>query len=280
MGDELRRLQLTQLEILKVVDSFCRRHKIHYSLYAGSLLGAVRHNGFIPWDDDLDIFMTRHEYNRFIKLWLQEKPEGYLIQNKELNPSFTQSFTKIRKDHTTFLQFDWERGKYHTGIFIDVFPVDRMPERKLQKLIFLADCLFYQLYTREFVPPVAGRLTKIVTTALLKTSTKYMRKRRRRWHFNRIIRYNRDHNLPLVCIERTQTLGQRLPSGLMGRYVDLPFEDMSAMCIKDWDIYLKVKFNDYMQLPPEEERSWGHHPMILDFEKNVDELYKGGCNAW
>ncbi len=274
MSEELRRLQLTQLEILKVVDSFCRRHKIHYSLYAGSLLGAVRHKGFIPWDDDLDIFMTRHEYNRFIGLWMQEKPEGYLIQNKELSPSFTQSFTKIRKDHTAFLQFEWERGKYHTGIFIDVFPVDRMPERKLQRLIFLADCLFYQLYTREFVPPAAGRITKLITAVLLKTSTKNMRKRRRRWHFNRIVRYNRDHDLPLVCIERTQTLGQQLPSGLMDKYVDLPFEDMSAMCIKDWDTYLRVKFNDYMKLPPKEERSWGHHPLVLDFNKNLDEMIR------
>lgn len=274
MNEELRRLQLTQLEILKVVDSFCRKHKIHYSLYAGSLLGAVRHKGFIPWDDDLDIFMTRHEYNRFVKLWVQERPEGYLIQNKELSPSFTQSFTKIRKNHTTFLQFEWERERYHTGIFIDVFPVDRIPEGKLQRNIFWADCLFYQLYTREFVPPKAGRLTKLITVMLLTISSKKMRIRLRKWHFNRIIRYNRNRELPLVCIERTQTLRQILPSDLMQKYVDLPFEDMSAMCIKDWDTYLTTKYKNYMKLPPEEERGWGHHPLILDFDNNADELVR------
>lgn len=110
MNEELRQLQLTQLEILKVIDTFCRKHRIHYSLYAGSLLGAVRHQGFIPWDDDLNIFLTRHEYNRFIKLWLKDQPEGYLIQNKELDPKFSQSFTKIRKNHTAFLQDESERG--------------------------------------------------------------------------------------------------------------------------------------------------------------------------
>ena len=68
MEQQLRRLQLTQLEILKVIDKICREHDIPYSLYAGTLLGAVRHQGFIPWDDDLDICMSRANYNRFLKV--------------------------------------------------------------------------------------------------------------------------------------------------------------------------------------------------------------------
>lgn len=272
MNEELRRLQLTQLEILKVIDALCRKHRIHYSLYAGTLLGAVRHQGFIPWDDDLDIFLTRHEYNRFIKLWLDEQPEGYLIQNKELDPNFTQSFTKIRKDHTAFLQDEAERGKYHTGIFVDVFPIDRVPEKRIQRAFFFADCLFYQLYTREFIPPLAGRFTKVVAGALLKLSTKKNRAQRRKWHYRRIIRYNRNKSLPMICIEMTRTLKQILPPDLMCGYVDFPFEDMKAMCIRDWDAYLTVEFGDYMQLPPEEERGWRHHPIVLDFERNLEEL--------
>ena len=100
----LRRLQLTELEILKVVDKVCRDNKIDYSLYAGTLLGAVRHKGFIPWDDDLDICLTRENYNRFIKIWNANPPKGYILQNKENTPDFSQTFTKIRKDNTAFFQ--------------------------------------------------------------------------------------------------------------------------------------------------------------------------------
>lgn len=272
MNSELRRLQLTQLEILKVIDTFCRAHGIRYSLYAGTLLGAVRHKGFIPWDDDLDICLTRHEYNRFVKAWIEESPEGYVIQNKEVDPAFTQSFTKIRKDHTTFLQYEFERGKYHTGIFVDVFPIDRIPNRKLSRYIFYLDCLFYQLYTREFVPPLSGKIVRLVSSVFLKTSTTKGRKKRRKWHFSRIIRYNKNKKLPRIAIEMTKTLKQVLPADLMDSYVELPFEDLTCMCIKDSDSYLRIKFGDYMQLPPKEEQGWRHHPLILDFDRNIEEI--------
>ncbi len=270
MNEELRKLQLTQLEILKVIDAFCRDHKIRYSLYAGTLLGAIRHKGFIPWDDDLDICMTRHEYNRFIKLWIQGGTEGYQIQNKELDSRFTQSFTKIRKDCTTFLQYESERGRYHTGIFVDVFPIDRIPDSRWRRGIFRLDCLFYQLYTREFVPSMAGRLTKLATAFFLKTSNARTRKKRRKRHFNRIVRYNRDKSCSMIAIETAGTLSQIFPADLMNTYIELPFEDMTCMCIKEWDVYLKVKFGDYMKLPPEVEREWKHHPLVLDFGRSIE----------
>ena len=118
MEKMLRKLQLTQLDILKVFDKFCREHDLHYSLYAGSLLGAVRHKGFIPWDDDLDVCMSRADYDRLIALWEQAQPKGYILQNKENSPNFWQSFSKIRKDHTTFLQGQREVSHWHlSGYF-------------------------------------------------------------------------------------------------------------------------------------------------------------------
>ena len=171
MEDTLRKLQLTQLEMLKVVDTFCKENNISYSLYAGTLLGAVRHQGFIPWDDDLDICMSRENYNRFIELWTKTCPKGYIIQNKENTPEFTQSFTIIRKENTTFLQYEWEIEKYHTGIFIDVFPIDRIPDKGLPLIMYKLHCMLYQLYTREFVPVKSRKIVQLVSGILLKINS-------------------------------------------------------------------------------------------------------------
>lgn len=268
----LRQLQMTMLETLKVFDDFCRKHDIKYSLYAGSLLGAVRHNGFIPWDDDLDVCMSRSEYNRFISLWEKAQPEGYILQNKENSRCFSQSFSKIRKDHTTFLQDAWEIGKYHTGIFLDVFPLDRIPNGKISRILYKWHCMKYQLLTREFIPPKAGMLTKIGASVILACTPRCWREKVRQNTLRKIIRYDDRRDLEVAAIETMASLRKPFVSDMLDVYVDLPFEDGAFMCFAGWHDHLRRKFGDYMQLPPEEDRVWKHHPIIIDFEHNYEEL--------
>lgn len=268
----LRQLQLTMLETLKVFDAFCRKHDIKYSLYAGSLLGAVRHQGFIPWDDDLDVCMSRSEYDRFIALWEQAHPEGYILQNKENTPAYWQSFSKIRKDYTTFLQEAREAGKYHTGIFLDIFPLDRIPEGKLNRAVYKWHCMKYQLLTREFVPSKAGRITRLGSTMILACIPKARREKVRQRTLRKITRYNDRHELEIAAIETMASLCKPFAPDMLDSYVDLPFEDGAFMCFAGWDDHLRRKFGNYMQLPPKEERAWRHHPIIIDFKHNYDEI--------
>lgn len=272
MEDKLRRLQLTQLEILEKVDEVCRENHIQYSLYAGTLLGAVRHHGFIPWDDDLDICMTRDNYEQFLEVWKKEKTEGYILQNKENTPGFTQSFTKIRKENTTFLQYDWEREKYHTGIFIDIFPFDRMPVKKIERILFIWYVMQYQLYTREFVPEKSNFLVRFVSKVLLDFTPKEKRKEKREKMLCKITRYNNDKSLDAVFVETMNSIKVTYPSDVVDDYTMLKFENKEYMCYKKWKKFLECKFGNYMQLPPESERQWKHHPIILDFEKSYEEL--------
>lgn len=272
MDDKLRTLQLTQLEMLKVFDSFCREHDLHYSLYAGTLLGAARHRAFIPWDDDLDVCMARAEYDRFIELW-QEKPHpGYILQNKENTPAFSQSFTKLRKDHTAFLQNGEELGSYHTGIFIDIFPIDRIPSESFSRWLFKWDCMKYQLLTREYVPAKSGAPIRFACSLILLCTPKQHRAAIRQKLLKKITQYDNNTELETIAIEIVRTINCPLAANMLSAYTYLPFEDGEFMCFAGWDEYLRRKYGDYMLLPPEEERVWKHHPILIDFEHNYEEL--------
>lgn len=272
MDDVLRALQLTQLEILKVFDKFCREHDLKYSLYAGSLLGAVRHQGFIPWDDDLDVCMDRADYDRFLELWQRGPVEGYVLQNKENSKYFDQSFTKLRKDHTTFLQDEWEIGNHHTGIFLDIFPIDRMPGGRWNRTVFKARCMVYQLLTREFVPKKGNALVRFGSSVILKCIPAAKRPRLRRELLKNITKYNEDPTLERIFIETVGSLRKTYAPDLADRFVKLPFEDGEFWCFEGWHEHLKTMFGDYMTPPPESERAWQHHPIIIDFEHNYEEL--------
>ena len=271
MNETMQRLHAVQLEILSVIDDFCTRHRIPYSLYAGTLLGAVRHRGFIPWDDDLDICMHRGDYERFLRLWQEAPPPGYLLQNKETAPRFGQSFTKIRKDHTVFLQAQKDIGKFHNGIFVDIFPIDRLPEGAVARARFRWDCLLYLLYTREYVPPKGNPAVKAFSRLILKLTPAALRPRLRSRLHRRITRH-RSPELEAVTTETLGALRTRYPAGLLDTYTRLPFETGSFLCFSHWDECLRLKFGDYMQLPPEEERVWKHHPILIDFDHNYEEL--------
>lgn len=271
MEDTLRKLQLTMLEILKLVDHICHENDIKYSLCSGTLLGAVRHKGFIPWDDDLDIRMTRDNYDKFIKVWNKINPEGYTLQNKENTPDFPQSFSKIRKDNTSFIQFEWEKGAYNTGIFIDIFPLDRIPQNKLKKKIFYFKSYKYLIYTREHLHSEEGKIKAVVSLFMKVTSHEHRMKSRAKY-IDWLKAIDQDKSLKCVAIEMPSMLKVEFPPDVADEYVELEFEGQKFMCFKKWDEFLSAMFGDYMTLPPEDQRSWQHHPIILDFDHSWEEL--------
>ncbi len=139
--NQLRKLQLLQVDMLVEFDRICRKHNIEYILDAGTLLGAVRYKGFIPWDDDIDIRMLRSDYEHLCKIINKEIDQNlYFFQNENTDKKYYWGYAKIRRNGTEFVRLGQEHLKMKTGIFIDIFPCDGVPTNKLLRVIhnFLA----------------------------------------------------------------------------------------------------------------------------------------------
>lgn len=269
--ETLKEVKKAELNILSTVDDFCQKNNIKYSLAYGTLLGAVRHKGFIPWDDDIDIWMTRENYNKFIRAWEQNPVQGYILQNTDLEEDFSQNFTKIRKDNTAFIQTEEEKTtNYHKGIFIDIFPLDRVAKTPskiaVQKLYAMLTMLFY----RKYAPPTEKGLKKYISGFFLKIVPKSKYENARKYFENKYLFLSGDVDCSWLSNSTYRDLSIYYDSDMMDDYTFLQFEGRNFMSVSKWDHALKMQYGDYMQLPPEEDRVWKHHPIFIDLNNNYE----------
>lgn len=126
LGIDIKKIQAVELEILLEFDRICKKYDIKYQLFAGTLIGAIRHRGFIPWDDDIDVCMLRSEYNRFVSIVDDELASEYFFQSYETDPNYINKFAKIRKNGSLFMEKLVRGVDMHHGFYIDIFPFDNI----------------------------------------------------------------------------------------------------------------------------------------------------------
>ncbi len=267
----IKEVWAVEQEILDVFHEICKEHHLRYSLAYGTLLGAVRHKGFIPWDDDIDIMMPREDYNRLLAIWKEVAPAGYLLQNHETNPDYMQSFTKILKDHTTFLQEEWAREKcYHKGFFIDIFPGDRVApagvSRKIQYIWAAVDLL----YTRNHTSGSTG--VKGIAEKWLLLLPQKMKAKLRIKAEKAVRKWNKQGKTEYFFPCTIRDCSIRYDKDLFLNYSKMEFNGKVYYGTQIFHSYLRTQYGDYMQLPPEDQRVWKHHPILIDFEHNYEEL--------
>ena len=157
---DLRRLQLLQLKILKEFVRVCRKHGLRFYIMDGTCLGAIRHQGFIPWDDDIDVGMYAEDFDRFIRCSEDFGPE-YFLQTIETDPEFKTMIARVRLNGTTIIEKDFMNADIHQGVFIDVYPLFGYPSNSVKAQWRSWESLLYRMLLMEEAPRNHGKAAKI-----------------------------------------------------------------------------------------------------------------------
>ena len=249
-------LKEKQMQIMDYVDSFCRKNNIQYTLAFGTLLGAERHGGYIPWDDDIDIQLVRSEYNRFTELWNKNKSEHpFELINIESGNNMGYPFGKIHDPKTVTYVENLER----TGVFIDVFPMDyvlnekdfKVRHEKIRDLYKKRDACFTWMVTEKANLPFWKKIMP------------YLRKPRMSYEDIAIsiselakqVVNKTDFIYDLVIGVYSKAI---IPSSVFGEFKDIKFEDRIYRSVKDTETYLTKTYGDW-RTPPPPEKQVTHH---------------------
>lgn len=266
----VRDVQMKILEIMKYIDSLCRGNGITYYIMGGTALGAIRHGGFIPWDDDLDIFMTPENYKKFKAVFLEDQSEKFVLQEWRTTPDYLE-YAKIRMNGTTFLEAQFrDRLDMHHGIYVDIMILHKVPENKLiQRMVYLESkfVTLYGLSQRNWKPKTTTQAVVLASLNIL--PCKWMAK----ICYRHIYRYDNRKEKFCYCYWITPA---KFRNGLFDKSffeapIDISFEDTVLLGSEKIKDYLSYRYGDYMKLPPEEARKAAVHAMIVDTQRDYKE---------
>lgn len=268
MNNELsiRDMQMLELQIMKEIHAICQENDLTYYLGYGSCLGAVRHSGFIPWDDDMDIIMPYPDYIKFIEITKNRK-NRYQLYSTESDPECIYPFAKFIDTNTELEEFQMDSKKI--GIYIDIFPICGIPEnegridRKLKKLKYL-----------DYLVSVARKRKPVGKNIITSFAQIIM------WPVAKIIGTRRINRLMIEEARKEKYESSRFVAVLPPAYGKkevmkkevfakkklISFETEEFFIMESYDEYLRGIYNDYMKLPPEDKRS-PKHPFTVKFIK-------------
>lgn len=264
---DLEKMKKIELEMLIELDRICRKHKIKYNICAGTLLGAVRHNGFIPWDDDIDVRMLRSEYKKFCKVCENElDTTRFFLQNHHTDPGYRWYFGRILRNGTEYVRVGQEELEQKTGVFIDIFPSDGMPKSSVLKLpyYFLAWSCRKTLWSPVGVRIIKEPLQRFIFFLLSLIPAKvplgildYLSRKYDERKCERLELLGLKKDKSIFDSQKIQQNGAKREWHL--DLIEKEFEGHMFFAPRNYHEWLVEEFgDDYMQLPPVEKRTIHH----------------------
>ena len=259
-------LQQVQLNILKEFIRVCKKHNLTYYLVGGTCLGAVRHKGFIPWDDDIDVGLPRKDYDKFIELQDEFKGTGLFIQTYKSDPKYIYNYAKLRDSRTTYIENYYKTIQINHGVWIDIFPIDGMSKivkdpikfkGKVKRTWFNVFLEYPWSMRRKFSKRTFFKDLGLNLIAILFFWTNCFHYRNK--HVDRVVTKIKYDDAVLVGnYFGTNAKKEAMPKEIFEEGSKGIFEGVEVSLPKDADRYLTLLFRDYMKLPPLDKQV-GHH---------------------
>ena len=274
---ELRAIQEKSLEILVYFKEFCQKHGLLFYFCGGCCIGAIRHKGFIPWDDDIDVFMPRKDYERLAQLWPKEADPQYAYCRSDKGHYLRSLLSAISDENTTFIKERQQDLDISHGIRLEILPLDGCPESRFARKRQILWALIYSMFNNNEAPTSKGKGAYLLGRFLLALAPTQGR-RFRVWRLaeKRMSRYPitpETKHITELCA-RYQYMVNDYPAEAFASAKWVEFEGLSMPVPIGYDTYLRMAFGDYMQLPPEEERIPKHEAVLVDTEHSYRQ-YKG-----
>ncbi|MGV3028766.1 LicD family protein [Streptococcus hyovaginalis] len=256
-NEEIRKVQLDMMDYL---DDFARKNNIEYSLGGGSLLGAIRHKGFIPWDDDIDIMLKRNDYEKLIDALSKEDNSDYKLLHHSTEKNLLP-FAKLYSTKT-IMQSKTDRMHPWTGLFIDIFPMDQLPESSEQRTAFFKEVhsSTENLLSTSFPEYASGSNAVFAFARLFLRFPRFVKyhgqTKKMAVETDKVMqRYNGSDSPYIGFADSRYRLKECFPKELFDEFEDIAFEHLMTRKIKNHHAYLKQLYGaSYMELPPENKR--------------------------
>lgn len=268
-------LQKKQFEILQYFVGICNELNLTYYMVCGSALGAVKYNGFIPWDDDVDVALPREDYWTFVENAQRMLPEHIFVQTYKTDKNFPQIFCKLRDSNTTFIEESAKNLEINHGIFIDVFPLDGYPDNRFRQLLFEVKKRIYQselLSVYEFERTGKSKLLKRLydIAGVPKRTARIVEK-----YEKMICRYSIDNSKVICNHGNWQGRLEYAPKDQYSYGIEIEFEKMNVRVPTEYDAYLRQKYGDYTKELPLEEQKGHHYYAKCDlYQSYVEYMYR------